>query len=161
MADFAERPDLTPCFPLVFLDVDETFIRLETIDDVRTEIEDLSERAEYGPDDELYDCRDAEGHRVRLIVDLLEVAICHRIPSDFQLRDLVVKSYVNQAGLAILRESIDGTAVRALKYSPENAPLALPERWNLRVEVEAADCQEGQFDGAEFHTLWMDAWRNR
>ncbi|MGK5449978.1 hypothetical protein [Streptomyces radiopugnans] len=140
-----------PKFPLLFTNE-------EGVTDSLPDVEDLGVALEFVDDfDPEYECRDAEGRRVRVIVWDLELLYLQVVPDDFDVSRVEIVEFQRADGVKVFLESFRGRALRSVIMIGERNVVAEPESWRSGVEVPAGAGAPSRMTQEEFNSLWMKA----
>lgn len=140
-----------PTLPLRYTDEEDITQTLDNIDDLGVALEFVDD---FDPE---YVCRDAEGHRVRVIVWDLALLALQVVPDDFDAGRVEIRQWAESDGTSVWVEYFAGEALRSAVKGPESKTVSHPETWHGDVPVPADGGTESSMSPAEFNVLWMKA----
>ncbi|MFL0028427.1 hypothetical protein ACJBCE_36500 [Streptomyces sp. NBUL23] len=130
-------------YPLVYTDEEGSTHKFENPEQLALGVEFVDDW------DRTYDCRDASGRRIRLIVWALEVVLTQIVPDGFDPTSITVRQFKDGAGITFV-EYADDTAMRSLRIEPNQSTAieGLPHPAPVGPAV-------GSQDPRDFHRSWM------
>ncbi|WP_327372337.1 hypothetical protein [Streptomyces sp. NBC_01217] len=132
-------------YPLVYIDEEGTKSQIDTPDRLALVVEFIDDW------DRPYECRDATGKRVRLIIWALQVILARIVPDDFDHTKISVKRFA-EGDTVTLVEFFNKTPMRSLQI--ESGAALASEATELPTPTST---EAGSEDPMEFHRTWMRA----